>query len=290
MALVGDAGTRESELAKLLEQLRVATPADIETRAVPGREWALASAPSSPTSIAALIDHTLLAPSADEKQIERTLLDAHTFGAATLCINSAWVDFAVRKAREKRLDVKVICTVGFPFGAGNTEAKALEAKVAMQQGAKEIDMVQNVGWLKSGHLVAVYEDIRAVCEAVQGTPVKVILETASLTKQETIDSAFIACLAGARFVKTSTGYGPGGATEGSVRLLKHAVDYHASLANSNSSAQSSVQVKASGGIRNLSTLKRMWECGADRVGASSTAAILSEAEGAPAEAVPKADY
>lgn len=145
MPVFADPTSAQQDLVGLLEQFRAATPSDIEAQAVAGREGTSSysiSALSSARSIAGLIDHTLLAPSADKAQIEQTLLDAHSFDAATLCINSAWVPFAVKRAEEGKIDLKIICTVGFPFGAGNTEAKALEAKMAVQQGAKEIDMVR----------------------------------------------------------------------------------------------------------------------------------------------------
>jgi len=177
------------------------------------------------------------------------------------CVQPFWVKLAAEAI--EGAGARVVSVVGFPHGCDSTEVKARAAAVAVADGAREIDMVMNFGALKSGADVAVAADIEAVVRAVEGIPVKVILETAALTDAEKRRASRIACDAGARFVKTSTGFHPaGGATVGDVRLLREVVG-------------ADVGVKASGGIRSLADVQAMIGAGANRIGTSASAAILS---------------
>ncbi|KAG5722007.1 Deoxyribose-phosphate aldolase, partial [Termitomyces sp. T112] len=164
------------------------------------------------------------------------------------------------------------CVVGFPLGACTTKSKAFETQVAIEDGAKEIDMVLNIGALKSGNYVLVHDDIATVVSTAAAHPVKVILETVFLTDEEKIAASFIAAEAGAAFVKTCTGYSGGGASVMDVALMKKAVRY-----------KGNVQVKASAGIKSLNACLEMLEAGADRIGTSSGVAIMKDAETVPNE-------
>ncbi|PWN25236.1 deoxyribose-phosphate aldolase [Jaminaea rosea] len=159
-----------------------------------------------------------------------------------------------------------ICTVGFPFGAACSRGKAAETEQAVRDGAQEIDMVQNVGWVREARWDDVFDDVEAVVKAAGAVPVKVILETCYLTREEIAASTLVCCLAGAAFVKTSTGYGTGGTKAEDIRLM-------AEVAHARG-----VKVKASGGIRSWQTAALMIENGADRVGASGTRAIIEQFE------------
>lgn len=161
----------------------------------------------------------------------------------------------------KESDVKVCCVVGFPLGAMSTRAKACEARIAVEDGAEEIDMVVNIGAVKDGNYDRVEEDIRAVVEASGGAVVKVILETCLLTREEIVETCRCAVKAGAGFVKTSTGFSTGGATVEAVHLMRETVG-------------DSVKVKASGGIRTCGQAKAMIEAGADRIGAGNGIILL----------------
>lgn len=238
--------------------------------------------PSAPADLAKLIDHTLLAPASTLEQIRDVCTQAKQLATATVCVNSSMVPTVAAELAGSA--VKPISVVGFPFGSANTESKVQETMVACQQGAAEIDMVQNVGLLKSREFLAVYTDILSVVQAATLSPtraiVKVIIETSLLTRDEIIASTYLSCLAGAAFVKTSTGYGGGGAKQDDVRLM-HAIANQAGLGWSTSPAP---LIKASGGIRSLDTVAKMVAAGASRVGASGTKAILDEAAGSkPAE-------
>nr|PZN41774.1 MAG: deoxyribose-phosphate aldolase [Bacillota bacterium] len=216
-------------------------------------------------SLARLIDHTLLKPEATEEQIRRLCAEARHYGFAAVCVNPWWVPLCVQEL--KGTGVKVATVIGFPLGATTTEAKAFEARQAVEAGAEELDMVINVGALKSGHLDRVQEDIAAVVRAAAGRVVKVILETGLLTDEEKVTACRLAVAAGAHFVKTSTGFGPGGATVADVRLMRQTVG-------------DQVGVKASGGIRDHATAVAMVEAGASRIGASSSVAIVTGGSGA----------
>ena len=213
--------------------------------------------------IAKTIDHTLLAPDATLEKIQQLCNEANTYGFASVCVNSGYVASAKEALGES--DVAVCSVVGFPLGAMDTEAKAYEARRAIANGAQEIDMVINVGWLKSDKLERVKADIEALREATEGHILKVILETSMLTREEIISVCEIARDAGADFVKTSTGFGGGGATVEDVRLMKATVG-------------DGVQVKASGGVRDYATAVAMLEAGASRIGASAGIAIVTGAQ------------
>jgi len=210
--------------------------------------------------LAAVIDHTLLKPSATRSEIERLCDEAGRFGFASVCVNPCYVTLCAQLLR--LTNVKVCTVVGFPLGANTPEVKAFEASRAMSDGAQELDMVANIGALKSRDHELVQRDIRAVVEAARSIAVlKVIIEAALLTDEEKVSACTIARSAGADFVKTSTGFGPGGATAHDVRLMRAAVG-------------SEMGVKAAGGIRDFETAREMVEAGASRIGASASVKIV----------------
>lgn len=217
-----------------------------------------------PREIAKLIDHTLLKPDAGREQISRLCDEARTFGFASVCVNPCWVAYCARLLADT--DVLVCTVAGFPLGANTSDTKAFETRKAVEEGADEIDMVMNIGWLKSGEYDAVAGDIRAVVRAAgRGRTVKVILETCYLNDEEKIKAALLAKEAGAHFVKTSTGFGPKGATIADVALLRRVVGPE-------------VGVKAAGGIREYEAARKMIEAGANRIGASASVAIIGATE------------
>ena len=215
-------------------------------------------------NLARYIDHTNLNPAATAEDIRKLCAEARECGFASVCVNSSRVPLAASLLEGST--VSVCCVVGFPLGAMSSEAKAFEARTAAAGGASEIDMVINVGLLKDGDAKAVEDDIRSVVEAVPEAAVKVIIETCLLTREEKIAACRIAEAAGAKFVKTSTGFSTGGATVEDVRL---------SLMRDSVSA--SVKVKASGGIRDAAAARAMIEAGAERLGTSRSIAICREA-------------
>jgi deoxyribose-phosphate aldolase len=220
--------------------------------------------PLSPelAALAALIDHTLLSPDASAAAIEILCAEAVAHGFKAVCVNPWHLPrVAARLHGELPLPITVC---GFPLGASQTLAKAREAWLALDQGAAEVDMVLNLGALKSGELDLVRADISEVVRACAGAPVKVILETCLLTDAEKELACRLAVEAGAAFVKTSTGFSRGGATEADVALLRRVVGPQ-------------VGVKASGGIRSLADVRRMVAAGADRIGTSAGADIMAEA-------------
>lgn len=231
-------------------------PAAVDARAVP--------VTADVRRLSSLIDHTLLRPEATRTQIEQICNEALLLGCAAVCVNPAWVPFASERLRGSA--VKVATVVGFPFGATLTSAKRAEAVAAVQAGAHEIDMVMNVGALRSGEPERVEADIRGVVEVghAGGARVKVILENAFLSDAQKVAACQIAQRAGADFVKTSTGFGPSGATEADVRLMRQTVGPE-------------MGVKAAAGIRTLADVLRMLEAGANRLGMSATVAVLAEA-------------
>jgi deoxyribose-phosphate aldolase len=215
-------------------------------------------------SIASLIDHTLLKPEATESDITRLCREAREYGFKTVCINPCWVDVARRKLSDSSV---LVCTViGFPLGANLTEVKLSEARLALEQGAAELDMVQNAGALRSGDSAFVQAEIAALARVAHagGAILKVILETSVLSEEEKVASCRLAVDAGADFVKTSTGFSAAGATESDVRLMRATVG-------------PSMGVKASGGVRTLDSLRRMVEAGATRIGTSSGVQIVRDA-------------
>lgn len=220
-----------------------------------------------PKEIAKYIDHTLLRPDATFDQVTKLCQEAKEFGFASVCVNPFYVRHCAGLLRGT--PVKVCTVIGFPLGANVTETKALEARRAIREGATEIDMVINVGALKSGKDDIVCRDIRAVVEAALdgGALCKCILETALLTDDEKTRACQAARRARADFVKTSTGFGPGGATAEDVALMARAV------------SGTKMGVKASGGIRNLKDAEQMIRAGATRIGASAGVRIVKESQG-----------
>jgi deoxyribose-phosphate aldolase len=223
--------------------------------------------------LAALIDHTLLTPDASDDDIVRLCEEAVQFGFATVCVNPWYIPLAA--ARTRGSNVKVCTVVGCPLGATLPRVKLFETEEAIRLGAREIDMMQNVGALKSGQEERVEADIRGVVQAAHrgGTICKVILETALLTAEEKVRAALLAGRAGADFVKTSTGFSSAGATVEDVALLRAAVGQ-------------GMGVKASGGIRSLGELRAMVAAGATRIGTSAGVRILHEADALAASPSP----
>lgn len=226
--------------------------------------------PTTETEVSKLIDHTLLAPNATLQQIKDVCSEAKTYGTATVCVNSSMIPTVAAELDGSK--VQPISVIGFPFGSSNTPSKVLEAQVACQQGAKEIDMVNNIGLLKSEQYELVYNDIKAVADETHrnSAKLKVILETAMLSRQEIIAASYLACLADADFVKTSTGYGGPGAKKEDVRLMYEVAS------RTDLGWTGKKEVKASGGIRSLETLQVMVAHGATRVGASGTKSIIEQ--------------
>ncbi len=211
--------------------------------------------------LAALIDHTLLQPHAVRADFARLCKEAVQHSFATVCVNSAHVALCTSLLADCQLPIAA--TVGFPLGASNSAGKAAEAVQAVLDGASEIDMVCQIGALKDGLRDVFIDDIRRVVEAADGRPVKVILETCLLTDDEKRRGAQWTRIASAAFVKTSTGFGAGGATEEDVRLLRAEVG-------------SDFGVKASGGVRDTAAADKMIAAGANRLGTSASVAIVTE--------------
>ncbi|UFJ43167.1 deoxyribose-phosphate aldolase [Brevibacillus humidisoli] len=206
------------------------------------------------------IDHTLLKPDATAEMIDRLCEEAKQYQFASVCVNPTWVRRAA--GHLAGTEVKVCTVIGFPLGATTPEAKAAETRDAVSGGAGEVDMVLNVGALKSGDLELVRRDIAAVVEAAAGVLVKVILETGLLTDEEKVTACKLCVEAGAHFVKTSTGFGPGGATVEDIALMRKTVG-------------PGIGVKASGGVRDRAAALAMIEAGATRIGASAGIAIVT---------------
>jgi len=207
-----------------------------------------------------MIDHTLLKQDATKQQIEKLCAEAKEYVFASVCVNPTWVKTSAELLTGT--PVKVCTVIGFPLGASTPETKAFETKDAIQNGAGEIDMVLNVGALKSEDLALVKRDIEAVVEAAKGKAiVKVILETCLLTKEEIKVASQLSKDAGADFVKTSTGFSTGGATVEDVKLMREVVG-------------PDLGVKASGAVRSLEDVEKMIEAGATRIGASSGVQIV----------------
>ena len=222
--------------------------------------------------IGAMIDHTLLKPEATPDQIAQLCYEARKHTFASVCVSPTHVRLCAQLLRGS--PVKVCTVVGFPLGATPPEVKAFEAQQAIDDGASEIDMVINIGAIKSKDYEHAVRDVRAVVRAAhaKGAIVKVIIEAALLTDEEKIAACFISKEAGADFVKTSTGFGPGGATVADVALMRKVVG-------------AGMGVKAAGGIRNLADAQKMIDAGATRIGASAGVKIVAEASGeAKAEA------
>jgi deoxyribose-phosphate aldolase len=211
------------------------------------------------SEIAKTIDHTLLKPDATEDMIKQLCFEAKENQFATVCVNPSFVQLAANELVNSSVGV---CTViGFPLGASQTSVKAFETIEAIKSGATEVDMVINIGSLKSRDLSLVKEDIVTVVQAAGNVPVKVIIETTLLNQEEKVQACKIAESAGASFVKTSTGFAGGGATFEDIQLMRKTVS-------------DNIKIKASGGIRDIETANKMIELGANRLGTSSGVKIL----------------
>ncbi len=215
---------------------------------------------------ASLIDHTLLKPEASEADIRKLCEEAVQFGFASVCVNPGWVKKAASFL--KGSGVPVCTVIGFPLGATLSDVKAYEARRAIFDGASEVDMVINIGALKSGDICSVEDDIRAVVEAAHenGVLCKVIIETALLTDEEKVHACLASKNAGADFVKTSTGFSKGGATVEDIALMRRTVG-------------GALGVKASGGVKGIDDARAMFAAGATRIGASVGVKIAQEASG-----------
>lgn len=214
-----------------------------------------------PADLTRYIDHTLLKPDAQRDQFETLCREAAEYSFYSVCVNPFWVEFCARKLRGT--EVKVCSVVGFPLGATDSRTKSFETRNAIENGASEIDMVLNIGALKSGVVETAEEDIRAVYRACRSTTVlKVIIETCLLTDDEKVLACRIAKKAGADFVKTSTGFSKGGATAADIALMRRVVG-------------SDMGVKASGGVRTFEDARLMVQSGATRIGASASVKIVS---------------
>ena len=213
-------------------------------------------------NIAAYIDHTLLKPDASKNDVIKTCNEAKKYNFASVCVNPYYVKLVSQQL--KNSDVKVCSVIGFPLGCTMKEVKAYEAQLAIQNGADEIDMVINIAALKNKDYKLVEEDIKAVVEKAKDRAiVKVIIETCLLTEEEKIKACQLSVKSGADFVKTSTGFSTGGANIPDVSLMKQTVGNKA-------------KVKASGGIRDINKVNQLIDVGADRIGASSSVAIVEE--------------
>ena len=210
----------------------------------------------------AYIDHTLLKADATEKEIKKICEEAKQYEFASVCVNTCWASYCAQQL--KGSNVSVCTVIGFPLGAMSTKAKSAEAAYAVEDGAVEIDMVINIGWLKDKADEAVYEDIKEVKTACKGKLLKVIIETCLLTEEEKIRACKLAVKAGADFVKTSTGFSTAGAKPEDVALMRKTVGPN-------------IGVKAAGGIHSYGDAKTMIDAGATRIGASAGIKIVSGA-------------
>ncbi|MBM7554719.1 deoxyribose-phosphate aldolase [Thalassobacillus pellis] len=216
-------------------------------------------------NLAEWIDHTQLKPDTKQKKIDEVCSEAREYKFASVCVNPYWVEHCYKQLKDT--DVKVCTVVGFPLGATTTEVKAFETKQAIENGATEIDMVINVGALKSGDHDSVQKDIEAVVREAEGKAlVKVIIETSLLSDDEKVTACKLSVDAGADYVKTSTGFSGGGATVEDIRLMRKTVGPE-------------LGVKASGGVRDYESTKAMIDAGATRIGASSGIEIIKGEKG-----------
>ncbi len=210
--------------------------------------------------LAGMIDHTLLVPDATREQLAKVCKEAMQYGFATVCVNASNIPYVAQQL--KGSSVKPIAVVGFPLGAATTQSKVFESKEAIRSGAQEIDMVINIGALKDKDYQLVYEDILKVVEASRPHKVKVIIETSKLSDEEKVIACAISKAAQAAFVKTSTGFGGGGATVEDIALMRRVVG-------------KDMEVKASGGVRTTEDALAMIKAGANRIGASASVEIVT---------------
>ncbi len=214
------------------------------------------------------IDHTLLKATAVSNDIRNLCREAEEFNFFSVCVHGCWTAAAYDWLMES--EVKVATVVGFPLGATETDVKRYEAEAAVDAGAEELDCVMNIGWLKDGRDVQIVREIRDIVEISEGRTVKIILETGYLNPEEIKRACQLAMQAEAQFVKTSTGFGPGGASAEDIRLMRETVGHL-------------MGVKASGGVRDYNTARAMLDAGANRIGTSSGIAIVSGAESSASE-------
>ena len=254
--------TIDQLIEKLTREVLNALPEDNSTA---GRPSAAPGIPETAAAMAQFIDHTLLKPESTEDQIRQLCAEAREYKFATVCVQPTWVPLCAELLAG--CAAKVCTVIGFPLGANLTEVKAFEAQRCAILGAQELDMVINVGALKSGQYAEVTRDIAAVVNAAHplGSSVKVIIETAYLTDEEKIVACVLSKAAGADYVKTSTGFGPGGATVEDIALMRRIVGPE-------------MGVKAAGGVRTAADAKAMIAAGATRIGASAGIGIVSDLE------------
>lgn len=214
-------------------------------------------------NFAQMIDHTYLKPEATSKDIIRIIEEAEQYGFKTICVNSSWVKFAKNKIPASS-QLGITAVVGFPLGAMITQAKVQEAKLAINHGANEIDMVIHIGKLKEQNYEYVLNDIQSVKKAIGNHVLKVIIETALLTKEEIAKATKIVLDSGAEFVKTSTGFSYRGASLDDIKIMKEIT-------------KDQIQIKAAGGIKTIDDLHNFYQAGATRFGTSSSVAILNNA-------------
>lgn len=212
-------------------------------------------------NLAARIEHTLLRPDARKADIEALCQEAEHYGFYAVCVAGSWVQLV--KHLLSNSEVKVVTVVGFPLGSCDPDVKRYETEVAVDNGADEIDMVINIGWLRDGEDKMVFREIRDVVEAADGVPIKVIIECGLLTNEEKIRACELVRHSGAQFVKTSTGFAKKGATVEDIRLLREVLG-------------PGFGIKASGGIRTLADAEAMLKAGADRIGTSYGVSIMEE--------------
>ena len=207
------------------------------------------------------IDHTLLKPEASEEQILKLIEEAKVYDFASICVNPTWIEFAAEQLKDS--DVKVCVPIGFPLGANTSDVKAFETQDAIQKGAGEVDMVINLGDAKQGDFHAITEEIKALKSVCGDNILKVIIEACFLTNEEKIELCHCVTEGGADFIKTSTGFGSGGATLEDVQLFKKHIGPN-------------VQIKAAGGIRSISDMKAYIAEGCSRIGASAAVELLKD--------------
>jgi deoxyribose-phosphate aldolase len=252
--------TQELELALAEQGFRGSVPMVVDRQ--PPQ---VAEVPEGKLNLARFIDHTLLKPDASRLAVKQICEEAREYQFRSVCVNPVHIPYVAELLQGTA--VRPCTVIGFPLGASTTLTKVMEARDAIANGAQELDMVLNVGALVEGDYAAVLSDIKAVRDAAPGVVLKVILETGLLTKEQIVRGSILVKMAGADFVKTSTGFGPGGATVEDIRIMRAVVG-------------PDFGVKASGGVRDYETAVAMIRVGATRIGTSSGTAIIRGVEGA----------